>query len=176
MRVCLGIILVLALFIFTSPVLETVKEPVYIFKEKIVYKSVYELQRNTGHKPPKDIEIIRNMDNIANAIYAPIIRHFERTYGYIPEVNPNSFKRDWGRGSQHLEGKALDLDIKHDLIFDNRYLYEFIRDSLIYDQLIIYGNINNPSHIHVSYDKERNRKQQYKCYRWRGREWFKEIS
>lgn len=55
------------------------------------------------------------------------------------------------KNSSHLKGEAADLDC-----FDNRKLFEIIRDNLPFDQLI---NEYNFSWIHVSFSRLKNRKQ-----------------
>jgi zinc D-Ala-D-Ala carboxypeptidase len=57
--------------------------------------------------------------------------------------------------SQHLTGQAADLDCK-----DNALLFNTIKDTLIFDQLIWEkGNDKQPAWVHVSYREGHNRKQ-----------------
>ena len=63
--------------------------------------------------------------------------------------------------SQHCEGEAVDLSC-----FDNKLLFDFIRNNLDFDQLIYeFGNDEQPDWIHVSYSSKFNRKQVLKSYR-----------
>lgn len=128
-----------------------------------IYKSVYELQENKKYKVP-DVNTVKNMDIVANEIWLPIFERF-------PEVVANSFYRDWSWKSQHTLGMAIDLDSPN----DNRAIYEYIRDSLDFDQLIIYRNVNHPSHIHCSFNPEGNRKDVKRAYRWKGRWYYRKI-
>ena len=58
--------------------------------------------------------------------------------------------------SQHMEGKAVDIDT----LEDNVLLFEYIKDKLIFDQLIWeFGDDYMPAWIHVSYNQPYNRKQ-----------------
>jgi zinc D-Ala-D-Ala carboxypeptidase len=57
--------------------------------------------------------------------------------------------------SQHCEGEAVDLSC-----FDNKLLFDFIKNNLDFDQLIWeYGNDSSPDWVHVSYKSKNNRKQ-----------------
>lgn len=57
--------------------------------------------------------------------------------------------------SQHCEGEAVDLSC-----FDNKLLFDFIKNNLDFDQLIWeYGNDISPDWVHVSYKCKNNRKQ-----------------
>lgn len=59
--------------------------------------------------------------------------------------------------SQHTEGKAVDLQ---GIGIANKELFDFIKDNLIFDQLIFeYGTKEEPAWVHVSYDDKRMRKQ-----------------
>lgn len=59
--------------------------------------------------------------------------------------------------SQHVEGKAADLQ---GIGITNKELFDFIKDNLIFDQLIFeYGTKEEPAWVHVSYDDKRMRKQ-----------------
>jgi zinc D-Ala-D-Ala carboxypeptidase len=53
--------------------------------------------------------------------------------------------------SQHLKGEATDLKC-----FNNKKLFELIRDNLVFDQVI---NEYNFSWVHVSYSRIKNRNQ-----------------
>ena len=58
--------------------------------------------------------------------------------------------------SQHARGEAVDIDT----VSDNRKLFDYIKDNLVFDQLIWEnGDDNVPGWIHVSYTETRNRKQ-----------------
>jgi zinc D-Ala-D-Ala carboxypeptidase len=56
--------------------------------------------------------------------------------------------------SQHKKGEAIDLDAGSKE--ENKKLFEWIKDNLIFDQVI---NEYNYSWVHVSYSKTKNRKQ-----------------
>jgi zinc D-Ala-D-Ala carboxypeptidase len=56
--------------------------------------------------------------------------------------------------SQHKKGEAIDLDAGSKE--ENKKLFEWIKDNLVFDQLL---NEYNYSWVHVSYSKTKNRKQ-----------------
>ena len=60
--------------------------------------------------------------------------------------------------SQHLKGEAIDIDAGSRA--ENKKLFEWCRDNLIFDQLLWeYGNSIGPDWVHISYSKVKNRKQ-----------------
>lgn len=78
--------------------------------------------------------------------------------------------------SQHYKLQAIDLDF--DLVdsASNRDVFEFIRDSLAFDQLIVYYRGSHMSHVHVSFVEGANRCEVLRCYRWKGRSWYKRLN
>lgn len=58
--------------------------------------------------------------------------------------------------SQHLEGKAADIDMDGMASVTNKEIFEYIKHNLEFDQLI---NEFNYSWIHVSYNLGKNRNQ-----------------
>lgn len=68
--------------------------------------------------------------------------------------------------SQHARGEAVDIDTTS----DNRKLFDYIKDNLVFDQLIWEnGDDNTPAWIHVSYTETRNRKQVLRAVRRGGK-------
>jgi hypothetical protein len=60
--------------------------------------------------------------------------------------------------SQHLKGEAIDIDAGSRA--ENKKLFEWCRDNLVFDQLLWeYGNSIGPDWVHISYNKTKNRKQ-----------------
>lgn len=73
--------------------------------------------------------------------------------------------------SQHSKGQAIDVDMdgSGDGV-TNADVYNFIKDNLEYDQLIWeFGNDKNPDWVHVSYSKDKNRKQRLKAVKKNGK-------
>jgi len=61
------------------------------------------------------------------------------------------------RNSQHMTGEAVDICIDGDLVKGKKW-FNFIRDYLVFDQLIWEHNAKGNYWIHVSFSKVRNRK------------------
>ena len=62
--------------------------------------------------------------------------------------------------SQHLKGQAADIDIQGDMAF-GRKIFDYIRDHLPFDQLILEHNKSGTYWVHVSFvypDFGKNRK------------------
>lgn len=73
--------------------------------------------------------------------------------------------------SQHSKGQAIDIDMdgSGDGV-SNADIYNFIKDKLDYDQLIWeLGTDKNPDWVHVSYSKDKNRKQRLKAVKNNGK-------
>lgn len=94
-------------------------------------------------------ESVEALDKLYFNIINPVIRHFGKVF--ISDLYRCDYR------SQHYKHQAVDFDF--DLVdsASNRDLYEFVRDSLDYDQLIIYTSISKPSHVHVSWKPKGNR-------------------
>lgn len=155
------------------------KEKIVVIRKTetvIKYESVYNLQKNKRHDK-YDAGVLDNMDYIANCIYVPLVRFASNQLCKSITIPINSYYRNWQGHSDHNEGLALDLDIDGMGLdgFNNRDIYEYIRDSLTFHQLIIYGNPKNPSHIHVSVHRNNNRCQILRAYKWRGKRYYKKY-
>ena len=62
--------------------------------------------------------------------------------------------------SQHCEAKAADIDMDGMGGASNTEIFNYIKDSLDFDQLIWeFGDNNKPDWVHVSYNEAKNRKQ-----------------
>ena len=73
--------------------------------------------------------------------------------------------------SQHCanNGAAMDIDDTYG-IMSNADMFEFIKNSLDFDQLIWeFGTNENPDWVHVSYKARGNRKQILKCSKVKGK-------
>lgn len=66
------------------------------------------------------------------------------------------------KNSQHManNGAAMDLDNDGRKGPTNRQVFDYIKDNLVFDQLIYeFGNEENPGWVHCSYNIENNRNQ-----------------
>lgn len=62
--------------------------------------------------------------------------------------------------SQHCEAKAADIDMDGMGGASNTEIFNYIKDSLDFDQMIWeFGDNNKPDWVHVSYNGAKNRKQ-----------------
>lgn len=111
--------------------------------------------RNNINNTPSE-EIIANMKNVAINCFEPL----REWYGKPIKVNsfyrsPALNKKIGGaKTSQHQFGEAIDMDC--DSIIENKKIFEWCRDNLLFDQLIWeYGG----KWVHISLKKENNRKQ-----------------
>ena len=60
--------------------------------------------------------------------------------------------------SQHMTGEAYDIQGTNGIT--NAQIFEYIKQNLLFDQLIWeFGTTKNPAWVHVSYREGRNRKQ-----------------
>lgn len=72
--------------------------------------------------------------------------------------------------SQHCEGKAADIDMDGMGDVLNIDIFEYIKNSLEFDQLIYeFGNPLNPDWVHVSYNEGKNRKQVLRAIKVNGK-------
>ena len=95
-----------------------------------------------------------NLRQIAINVFQPLREHFGRpiyvSSGYRgPELNRaiGGAKR-----SQHMEGRALDLDGDVYGSPSNAEIFDYIRKNLEFDQIVWeFGDEDNPDWVHVSY-------------------------
>tara|TARA_R100001015_G_C4584350_1_gene140438 strand:- start:323 stop:805 length:483 start_codon:yes stop_codon:yes gene_type:complete len=103
---------------------------------------------------PDDEWIEENLKAIARHVFQPVRDHFGCpiyvSSGYRgPELN-----RAIGgsRRSQHMEGRALDLDADVFGGCTNAEIFQYIRENLEFDQMVWeFGDEDNPDWVHVSY-------------------------
>lgn len=116
----------------------------------------------TGLSNEPNEQQLKNITDWAFAIYEPICIFFGE------HIQTNSIfrgkivnKKIGGvETSQHCanKGAAGDLDSKNDL--SNAKIFHYIKDKLVFDQLIWeFGTKEFPKWVHVSYNKNNNRKQ-----------------
>ena len=72
--------------------------------------------------------------------------------------------------SQHCEGKAADIDMDGMAGVSNTDIFNYIKDSLDFDQMIWeFGDNNKPDWVHVSYNEVKNRKQVLRALKVNGK-------
>lgn len=104
---------------------------------------------NTPHGKHLD-----NLIAIAQDVYQPVRDHFGKPLGVSNGYRAPALNKIIGgaSNSQHCTGQALDLDGDMYGGIKNCDIFHFIKDNLVFDQLIWeFGNDANPDWVHVSY-------------------------
>jgi hypothetical protein len=118
-------------------------------------------------------EHLENFKLLAEKVFEPIRLHFgvpiHISSGYRSEALNKFIKGS--SSSQHCKGQAIDIDMDGSSSgVTNADVYNFIKDNLNFDQLIWeMGTDKNPDWVHVSYTKDKNRKQKLKAVRSNGK-------
>mgnify|MGYP001102957940 CR=1 FL=1 len=124
-----------------------------------VTKSVTALRHGIANTPT--VTHLINLKEVAKNIFQPCREHFGMplavTSGYRSEVLNDLI--GGSKRSQHSKGEALDLDAQVYGGFTNRELFLYIKDHLVFDQLIgeFPDNVGEFAWVHVSYKADGNR-------------------
>jgi hypothetical protein len=124
-----------------------------------VVRSESAKRRGINNNP--SAEHLENLKLLAEKVFQPIRDYFKRpihiSSGYRSKILNNAIGGSFY--SQHSKGEAIDIDMDGTSI-TNKQVFDFIKDNLDFDQLIFeFGTETNPDWVHVSYSKDRNRKQ-----------------
>lgn len=99
-----------------------------------------------------------NLNTMINELYEPLCTRYTVIIPILPSyVSPTLNKYlEIDNSSLHLFGKALDINAKLlNRNLSNNQMYEYIKNNLIYDQIIwVLGDDNEPEYVHISYDLE----------------------
>ncbi len=102
-------------------------------------------------------QAVENMTRLINVVLDPL----REAYGKPITTNSgyrspalNKVTKGASKTSQHMTGEAADITVKSKE--GNKWLFDYIKDNLPYDQLI---DEYNYSWVHVSFRKGRNRKE-----------------
>lgn len=113
-------------------------------------------------------EQLENMKLVANKVFQPLRENYNVPIyisSFFRSVEVNK-KIGGSSKSQHCQGKAIDMDADVFGKITNSEIFHYIRKNLEFDQLIWeFGTNYNPDWVHVSYDKENNRKQVLIAYK-----------
>jgi zinc D-Ala-D-Ala carboxypeptidase len=133
-----------------------------MISKHITYKeaTLSQTASRLGLKNDPDDTQLAAMKLIAEKVFEPV-----RAFINKPIIVSSFFRspmvniRVGGSGtSQHCKGEAMDLTMPNKI--GNRKIYEFIRDNLVFDQLIYeFGTDQEPAWVHVSYKEKGNRRQ-----------------
>ena len=117
---------------------------------------------------PEDFDI-KNLRAIAEEVFQPLRDHFGIPLFVSSGFRSKKLNKAIGgsKYSQHMVGEALDIDADVYGRVTNRELFMFIKENLIFDQLIWeFGDDDTPDWVHVSYkEKGQNKKQVKRAYR-----------
>jgi len=124
-------------------------------------------------------EHLEALEDIAENIFQPIREHFKVAIGISSGYRSEALNKAIGgsKTSQHSKGEALDLDADMFGKITNKQIFEFIKENLVFDQLIWeFGNDNEPNWVHVSFTTRRpNRMQILKAYKLKGKNKYKPM-
>jgi len=116
---------------------------------------------------------------LAEKIFQPIREHFAKPIFISSGYRSQALNEAIGgsKTSQHSKGEAIDIDMDHRKGPENEDIFHYIRENLLFDQLIWeFGDDNSPDWVHVSYvSPEKNRKVCLKAYKEKGRTKYKTI-
>lgn len=123
-------------------------------------------------------EHLANLLLVAEHVFQPIREHFGKplyvSSGYRSEALNKAIKGS--SRSQHCKGEALDLDAQVYGGFTNKELFEYIKDNLVFDQMIWeFGTDEEPDWVHVSYKKGENRGEMLRVERVDGMNQYRVI-
>ena len=117
------------------------------------------IRKGINNKAP--MHVIENLKLLAEKVFEPTRKHFGKPIRISSGYRSVALNREIGGGSknsQHIQGQAIDIQGTNGLT--NLEIFNYIKDNLIFDQLINeYPNSKGePSWVHVSYSRLRNRK------------------
>jgi len=125
-------------------------------------KSITAIKNDIDNTPTE--KQLNNMILLATAIFEPIREHFNKKIGISSFFRSSVLNRliKGSKTSQHLcnNGAAMDIDADIYGELTNKEIFDYIKDNLEFDQLLWeYGTEDNPDWVHVSFNKDNNRKQ-----------------
>lgn len=133
--------------------------------------------RGIDNTPPASV--LSTMKYTAEKIFEPVRKHFGKpikvsSFYRSPVLN----KAIGGSGtSQHCLGEALDMDGDTYGSPTNKQIFEFIRDNLSFDQLIVEGITGGKiAWVHCSIKKSGNRSQILFMYKKNGKTVYEPYS
>ncbi len=142
-----------------------------------VIKSNIAIRKGIDNNPTQ--EHLEALEDIADNIFQPIREHFKVSIGVTSGYRSRKLNEavDGSKDSQHSKGEALDLDADMYGKITNKQIFNFIKDNLVFDQLIWeFGTDNDPNWVHVSFTTRRpNRMIILKAYKSKGKNKYKTI-
>lgn len=114
----------------------------------------------------------RNLQLIAQHVFQPVRDHFDVAIAVTSGFRSLALNRTIGgsKTSEHMEGRALDLDGDVFGGVTNKEIFDYIKNNLEFNQLIWeFGDKDNPDWVHVSYKEGSNKRQVLKAKMHKGR-------
>lgn len=121
-----------------------------------------------------NLSVIENMKLLADKVFEPIREHFNAPI-HISSMYRGLNLNQAVKGSitsQHCSGQAMDIDNDSKGKPTNKEIFDYIKKNLEFDQLI---NEFDYSWIHVSFSKDKNRKQVLKAKKVNGKTVYETI-
>lgn len=126
------------------------------FTLKEMISSTTAIRLGIPNDPPLDV--VNNMILLAEAVLQPLREYMDESIRVSSGYRSPVLNRKIGgsKSSQHCVGQAADLTCDG----KNKKMFDFIKDSLVFDQLIWeFGTEREPDWVHVSYKRDGNRRQ-----------------
>lgn len=104
---------------------------------------------------------VTNLKDVCVNVFDKVREHFGKPIGISSGFRCQKLNERVGgsKTSQHVEGKALDIDGDIFGGLRNSEIFNYIKNHLEFDQLIWeFGTENDPDWVHVSFNKGHNRK------------------
>lgn len=117
-------------------------------------------------------DTLERMKVVALACFEPVRVHFGVPIFISSFYRSSALNKAIGgaKSSQHVTGEAIDLDADVWGGVTNAQLFDYIRRSVTFDQLIWeYGSLSNPEWVHVSYRAGNNRASVLRAVRRHGK-------
>lgn len=132
-----------------------------------------ETAKRKGISNTPTAEHIENFKLLAENVFEKVRAHFgcpiHISSGYRSKELNDAI--GGSQTSQHSKGQAIDIDMDGSASgVSNADVHKFIKENLDYDQLIWeFGSDSNPDWVHVSYAKDKNRKENLKAVKANGK-------
>jgi hypothetical protein len=125
-----------------------------------------------GIKNVPNEQQIENLKLVAKHVFQPLRDHFNVAIAVSSGFRSPAINKAIGgsKTSEHMEGRALDLDADVFGGITNKEIFDYIKNNLDFNQLIWeFGGKDNPEWVHVSYREGSNKKQVLRAKMHKGR-------
>ena len=143
---------------------------------KELTKSATAIKKGISNEPTK--EHLENLKAVAENIFQPLRDYFGVPIAVTSGYRSASLNRIIGGSStsQHCKGEAIDLDADVYGNLTNAAIFGYLKEYTDFDQLIWeYGDDENPTWVHCSYTRGKNRGELLVAYKDSGKTRYKKI-